>query len=1171
MRKDFEMKYIKLHVLILLLLGFCVHAKRPAVKPELAGGALELIPEKVFKASLWSINNYKKIQKASLKDAGKTPDGAPALQVSLKGKGGGCNIVFPCLAAGGTWRGDKYTAMVIWVKGRAKRDHIEFFIYTTDGQRFSWRVPVKEDWQKIELKKDLAYNRKGFKLNFGKIKGLAFRSMDSAEFEAGGFKLISGGSRLYAKSLQALAIPRLSSAPVLDGRLNEDVWAKACRIADLKLVKSGNQPKEKTEILTFADGEKLYFGVKMYTAKPDRQRANMTVRDSQVYLDDSFEIFINPKLDGKSYEHIVFNQLGTLMDYYHRFDQTKETFIYDYKWNPDVKISVGKSAECWTAELAVPLKDLNIKNGQPFNLQFCRENHTVNEYSCWGLTNRFTEVNNFLLAEISPKKKPLKSVDVEFTLPDKLSVKGAAPVAGSLSLNVVLANPYASAVNSQIALTADSKGNFAFPLKLKSSTSGDYLLTLSGKTFNAEQLLFNLKIPSNVKFGDLLLNPTPKKMKPGKGIFQFSRDVPIVIAPGATVRTKKTARFLRTEIQQNLFGIHPQLTDSNVPGAKFKLMLRKDFKINDNDLKNAVEALPADGYVLKVTPQEVLIVGADEAGLYYGVVTLKQLVRNYLLKKHEPAVPCVAIVDWPDLNFRIVNHWTQAFRRLRESKPSLKFYKKFLKEVVAGSKMNCFSMLFDYAFEYDNTAKITSLRGMFTRQEYAEMARFCKEHFITFIPAFQSGGHSSFITNNYKDMQDPDFDHRQVNVLHPKFYDMLFKCYEEILETVPDTKYFCIWHDEWWQRPKKDKKADFRGIPRWKIFADDIIKNHNFFKKRGIKMIMWADMLLKGHNGGPPMNISKALKVIPRDIIMGNWSSRTVPDGAKELHDAGFKVWDIYNQFRVAPAQDIKFIEGFGCVVYTHFWQTFWYSRDRVLPDYSHAPFRAAEYAWNIKRDASLPLGEWRNRYLNCVKALYYFPERKALTLNYRLVDLSSKANMSTKKWFGKPGFAPVVPQGKTDVANIPFCFGGKGNNVVASVNGEEISLPIKSGDYKGLIFLQGTYMDSKMRKELKNRSKYYQFGVPVGEIRIEYADGPSEVVPLRCGMNTLSVTPLASARFMYSTRYTWDIKTASGKDAGLYIYEWTNPHPFRKIKNVIWKGYDNTAIPVLFALTGLR
>jgi hypothetical protein len=156
-------------------------------------------------------------------------------------------------------------------------------------------------------------------------------------------------------------------------------------------------------------------------------------------------------------------------------------------------------------------------------------------------------------------------------------------------------------------------------------------------------------------------------------------------------------------------------------------------------------------------------------------------------------------------------------------------------------------------------------------------------------------------------------------------------------------------------------------------------------------------------------------------------------------------------------------------------------------------------------------------------------------------------------------------------VANIPFCFGGKGNNVVASVNGEEISLPIKSGDYKGLIFLQGTYMDSKMRKELKNRSKYYQFGVPVGEIRIEYADGPSEVVPLRCGMNTLSVTPLASARFMYSTRYTWDIKTASGKDAGLYIYEWTNPHPFRKIKNVIWKGYDNTAIPVLFALTGLR
>lgn len=569
----------------------------------------------------------------------------------------------------------------MWVKGQAKNGHVGFFVYTTDGKRFTWRVPLAKKWQKIELKKDLAYNRKGFKISFGKIKGFAFRSSNDAIFDVGGLKLVSGGNKLHFKILTAFSIPLLKSAPMMDGKLDDDVWSKACKIDNLRLVKSGTMPGERTETLIFADDKKLYLGVKMFAANPEKQRAGMTKRDSQVYLDDSFEIFLNPKLDGKSYEHIVFNQRGTLMDYCLRFDQTKESFIYDYKWNPEVEIKTAQADKCWTAELAVPLKDLNIIPGKPFNLQFGRENHTAREYSSWGLTNRFTEVNNFLLAAIAPKKKNLKSINIEFTLPDKLAVKGTAAVAGTFSLNVVLGNPYASVLKSDIALTTDSKGNFSFPLKLKSSVSGDYLLTLSGESFNSEQLLFNLKIPSNVKYGDLVLNPTPKKLKLGKGVFKFNADIPINVAGNASARTKKTARFLRSEIHQNLFGIHPQITNKKVAETQFKLRLRKELQTNNAELKNTVDSLPAEGYAVKITPYEVLIVGADEAGLYYGAVTLKQLMINHLLKKYEPVLPCVTIVDWPDLKFRIVKHWTQSFRRLRSPAPAWSFIKNSLKKL----------------------------------------------------------------------------------------------------------------------------------------------------------------------------------------------------------------------------------------------------------------------------------------------------------------------------------------------------------------------------------------------------------------------------------------------------------------------------------------------------------
>jgi len=64
--------------------------------------------------------------------------------------------------------------------------------------------------------------------------------------------------------------------------------------------------------------------------------------------------------------------------------------------------------------------------------------------------------------------------------------------------------------------------------------------------------------------------------------------------------------------------------------------------------------LNKQGYLLKISPEEVRVTGNSQAGLFYGVQSLLQL-----FKKAGPGqllLPEGEIRDWPNLRLRII-HW----------------------------------------------------------------------------------------------------------------------------------------------------------------------------------------------------------------------------------------------------------------------------------------------------------------------------------------------------------------------------------------------------------------------------------------------------------------------------------------------------------------------------------
>jgi Glycosyl hydrolase family 20, domain 2/Carbohydrate family 9 binding domain-like/Glycosyl hydrolase family 20, catalytic domain len=1141
-----EMK--KIFIFIFVMASLCVTAKRNESIPRSGkDNVLILFPVN----NKWSVNNYKKRMKcfiSNLKE--KTPGGNSVINIKLSGKGGGCNIVAPRLAAGGAWRQSKYKAITLYTKGISGTDKVQMVAYSSDGRKFSWSVNIRPDkWQKNTLLISNAYNKQGDKLDVSKLHGMYLASPRAVDFKFGGIKLISVGSDFKVVRQSAVMLPVCDIAPKLDGLLSDAVWKKAPKMSMITIKEK--VPGEKTEIRILTAKGMLYIGAKLFTPDTTKLVASKKKRDGSVYLDDCLEVFINERLDGKSYRHIVVNSIGTLQDYQWRFDQTKEAFIYDRAWNPDVKVKSRLTGNCWTVEMEIPLQQLGLKIEQPFSLQVGRENPRLKEYSTIALTKRFTQVDNFLLTCLGNYTAKVRSLALQYTQPDNFILHGQTN-GQKLNGQLIIADP--AFRTFKIPFSKNAK--FNIPVKLKSPLNGEYAFVVNAKGLVPERLRFNLRLPSEINFGDLYLNPLPKQLKKKSGSFNFYDDFSIVIATDASKRTRKTARFLRSEIMNDMFGMNCSITDEPATSKRFNLSIVPKFG-----------NLPPEGYSLKITPDSVNLTAVDEAGLYYAVVTLRQIARTMSLKNHAPELPCLEILDWPDLKHRMVVNNLVSYRRKKSPHLNVNEIKRFIKEVVAGSKWNIFSLQLKYAFEFDKHSKVTILRSKIPKEKIAEIARFCKENFVEFIPALQSGGHSQFLTRRFKGLQDSEYDHRQSNVLYPDYYKILFDMYKDILDAVPDVKYFHILHDEWWQHPKKDHVFKLNGIPRWQLFANDVKKIHAFFKKRNIKILMYADMLLPEHNGGGILKTAQALEQLPKDIIMTNWSIRSCPGSSMYLYKKGFEVWDTVNQFRCVSSQDKKIISGYGTLAYLHSWQTFWYSRDKILPDYSHGPFRGGQYAWNLQNDAGLPINEWRNRYMNSVNAMYFYPKRRAKKLKFRMISLDKVANSELKDWFNDGKAAPHLPVGQTKIGFTPFIL-PKDKVVAAAKKYQEVIIPINK-NLKGLIFLQGCYVPKAGIKLLKERSKDYQYGVPVGEIRIEYATGASVIIPLRFGMNTLNIRPLPQARFMFDTRFTYDLKTVDGTAAALYTSEWTNEYDRRTIRRVVLKTYDTPAVPVIFAITG--
>ena len=113
---------------------------------------------------------------------------------------------------------------------------------------------------------------------------------------AAGLGIASGAGILTGRP--SVRPQRTTSAPRIDGALDDPVWERATRIAEFVQQRplDGAPATEDTEVYIAYDNDNLYFGVHAHYSDPGLIRANRADRD-QTFIDDTVALYFDPFLD----------------------------------------------------------------------------------------------------------------------------------------------------------------------------------------------------------------------------------------------------------------------------------------------------------------------------------------------------------------------------------------------------------------------------------------------------------------------------------------------------------------------------------------------------------------------------------------------------------------------------------------------------------------------------------------------------------------------------------------------------------------------------------------------------------------------------------------------------------------------------------------------------------
>ena len=153
-------------------------------------------------------------------------------------------------------------------------------------------------------------------------------------------------------------------------------------------------------------------------------------------------------------------------------------------------------------------------------------------------------------------------------------------------------------------------------------------------------------------------------------------------------------------------------------------------ELSVSSLPAPTEELSRQAYQLTIAPGGISLTASTEAGAYYGLQTLVQLMRNT-----PGRLPELTINDWPALPRR--GFYSDV---ARGKVPKLKTLLQLIDD-LATLKINEFQLYMENAFTFPGHPEISAATTPLTAEDIRQLDDYCQQRFIDFVPSLTSLGH----------------------------------------------------------------------------------------------------------------------------------------------------------------------------------------------------------------------------------------------------------------------------------------------------------------------------------------------------------------------------------------------------------------------------------------------
>lgn len=720
-----------------------------------------------------------------------------------------------------------------------------------------------------------------------------------------------------------------------------------------------------------------------------------------------------------------------------------------------------------------------------------------------------------------------------------------------------------------------------------------------------------------------LIFPIPQQIEVTNNIFIPDETMSIIIPENFSKNDNFLARFLVRELSDK-YGIAVKIeTRQDIPNdRKVVVMGRFDNPLiqvycRENKLEVTVKNPGAEGYILQVNSNIIIIAGSDDHGTFYGLQSLRQLLDAGSGKE----IQGVKVKDWPAFPFRAIRLYVPGpenfafFRRFMRDFMALYKYNKVIIEfncmrLDKHPEANAGWIEFSKYMQYTRSNSTEGIKGeeknsshydagdgyIIEKSDVKNIVDFANENFLEVIPEIPSLTHGYYLLTRHPELAEYPGDTWPDTYCpsNPESYKLMFDVYDEYIEVIKP-KMIHIGHDEWWGAPL-DVCPLCKGKDFSELFAGDINKIHGYLAGKGIKVAMWGDYLLESVRDKGPQNRTSSTGIkyqtpgamrpevvkdkIPKDILVLNWFWID-QNKEKELKNFGFK--QIYGNFTPNISnwdERIKKIDLAGGAPSS--WAAtneFNIGKDLILDFLGCANFVWSSHTVN-QRELAAIVSELMP-YVRANLSGKRIPGNDGDAIE--AVNISSKYNLSKESKVLNINLSSIK-SGEVKVRNKVFNLVNSskesGNCAVAvSTAGKgEVSLPNSvtsipiNEDVSSLLFLHACALPSENQKAYFNIPDFFDTADLLGWYEIVYEDGFRVTVPIQYGVNILEWNPggenrldkmegeTGAAQNMYCYEADPVLCSPTTKDNPVTFFslEWVNPRFGKIIKEVNLHGTVN-------------